>query len=419
MKGCVISLAIPLLALDIAAQQPSFHVQTADGHTSFHNGDPIVLNLTIATPTDGLYVVAPWVTPRGGEFDLDTVAVSPPTGWSDPLALYFKQGTLRTGHGWQWPPLVQTKPVHLALSLNQWVRFDEPGDYSVTFTTHRVSGATEKSDRPTLSSTVKLHIIAATPEWESARITEIRSRLPVDDPLKMDAAALRVLKYLGTPDAIDLLTKLMRNIGWYVEYEASIALDGVSDAIRSVAVQSMERRIAEPDFPVSVQFFTTFSFLQVKPGSDTDSIEVQTTASKAGLRSRVFASVPAKDVHARAQTVQTLLFFGRNQDARDAGANEFTAVRFVSRARYAQPDRRPAPALGHAARARFSADPAEAGRNFCYSRRSKFTLFNHRSEVGSVPAMLRPGSCRCARRSSATGWNGVAHHAGAGRRLPP
>jgi hypothetical protein len=312
MKGCAILAAILLPVLHITAQQPSFDIQTTDGQTTFHIGEPIVLNLTIATAVDGAYVAAPWATPRGGEFDLDTVAVSPATGWSDPLALYFKQRMIRTGHGWQWPPLEQAKPVHLALMLNQWVRFDEPGDYTVTITTHRISGATTNKNPPIPSASVKLHIIAATPEWQSARLAEIRSKVAVDDPLKMDTAALRALKYLGTPDAIDLLTRLMRNIGWYVESEASNALDCVSDAMRPVAIQAMERRIAEPDFPVSLQFFTTFEFLEVKPGSDTDSIYAQTAAGRAALWNKVFASLPAKDAHARAQTVQTLLFFGRN-----------------------------------------------------------------------------------------------------------
>lgn len=313
MKRCAISLAIPLLALHIAAaRQPAFDVQTADGQTTFHIGDPIVLNLTIATPADGLFVVGPWTTPRGGEFDLDTVAVSPSAGWSDPLALYFEQRRLITGHGWSWPPLEQAKPAHLSLTLNQWVRFDEPGDYAVTITTHRISRAATNKDRPTPSATVKLHIIAATPEWQSTRLAEIRSKLPVGDPLKMDANALKALMYLGTPEAIDYLTRLMRNIGWYVESDASIALDGLSDAMRPVAIQSMEKRIAEADFPVSLRFFATYSFLQVKPGSNTDSLEAQMIANKAVLWSKVFASVPAKDPHARAQTVQTLFFFGRD-----------------------------------------------------------------------------------------------------------
>ena len=312
MKVCAISLAGALLALHIAAQQPSLDVQTTDGRLTFHIGEPIVLSLTIATTVDGVYAVAPWVTPRGGEFDLDIVEVSPATGWSDPLALYFKQRMGRTGHGWAPPPLEQAKPVHLSLTLNQWVRFEEPGDYAVTITTHRIYSARGKKDRSAPSSTVKLHIIAAPPEWQSARLAEIRSKLPVDDPLKMDAAALSALMYLGTPDAIDLLTRLMRNLGWYVENDAGIALDGLSDAMRPVAIQAMERRIAEPDFPVSHRFFSTLSFLHVKPGSDTDSITAQLTANRTVLWLQVFASVPAKDEHARAQTVQTLLFFGRN-----------------------------------------------------------------------------------------------------------
>src|SRR5580658_8554839 len=126
MRGCAIALAIPLVAIHIAAQQPSLKVETSDGQLTYHTGEPISLNLTIATVVDGVYLVAPWTTPapRGGEFDLDTVTVSPATGWADPLALYFKQRMLMTGHGWPWPPLEQAKPVHLSINLNEWVRFD-------------------------------------------------------------------------------------------------------------------------------------------------------------------------------------------------------------------------------------------------------------------------------------------------------
>lgn len=322
MKRFAIPLAIPLLALHLVAQQssqqPSFEVQTADGRTTFHIGEPIVLNLTIATPTDSLYLVAPWVTPRGGEFDLDTIAVSPASGWSDPLPLYFTQTTYRMGHGWPWPALEKAKQVKLSLTLNPWVRFEEPGDYTITITTHRISSATGSKDPPTPRSTLKLHIIGATPEWQSARLADIRLRLPLEDPRNMDASALSALMYLGTPDAVDLLTKLMRNIGWYVESDASIALLGLSDAMRPVAIHSMQQRIAEPDFPVSAGFFTTFSFLQVKPGSNTSSIGTQLTASKAALWNKVFASVPSKDAQARAQTVQTLLWFARDVEMPEA-----------------------------------------------------------------------------------------------------
>jgi hypothetical protein len=49
MKGYSISLAIPLMALHMAAQQPSLNVETSDGRTTYHTGEPIAFNLTIAT----------------------------------------------------------------------------------------------------------------------------------------------------------------------------------------------------------------------------------------------------------------------------------------------------------------------------------------------------------------------------------
>lgn len=311
MRRGAVLLAVSLIALPMAAQQPSLEVQTADGRTTFHTGEPIVLNLTIATPVDGVYVAAPWKTPRGGEFDMDTIAVSPATGWSDPLALYFKQRMIRMGHGWQWPPLEKAKPAAIPMVLNDWVRFEQPGDYTVTVTTHRISGKTDEKERPTPSAAIRLHIEAARAEWQSARLEEIRLRLPVNDPLKFDEGALRELKYLGTPEAIDLLSRLMRNIGWYVEWEAAMGLDGLKDAMRPIALHAMDKRIAEADFPISPEFFSTYCFLQVRPGSEMESIEAQIGSSRAALWPKVFAAVASKEGKARAQTVQTLLFFGR------------------------------------------------------------------------------------------------------------
>ena len=54
MKSCAISLAIPLIALHIAAQQPSFEVQTRDGRLTYQTGEPIVLNLISAVVAPAL-----------------------------------------------------------------------------------------------------------------------------------------------------------------------------------------------------------------------------------------------------------------------------------------------------------------------------------------------------------------------------
>jgi len=78
IRGATLLFLLPL-ALPVVGQQPTLTVQPADNQTTFHIGEPIVLNLTIATPADREFVVAPWESGRGGEFDLDTVAATPAT----------------------------------------------------------------------------------------------------------------------------------------------------------------------------------------------------------------------------------------------------------------------------------------------------------------------------------------------------
>jgi hypothetical protein len=84
-------LAILLLAassLSAREPRPALNLQTANRQTAFHIGERIPLKLTFTSPNDTQYVVAPWSIGRGSEFDFESFAVTPSTGWSDPLATY-------------------------------------------------------------------------------------------------------------------------------------------------------------------------------------------------------------------------------------------------------------------------------------------------------------------------------------------
>lgn len=137
-----LGLAVLILATSSASAKelrPVLDVVTATGQTTFHIGERIALKLTFTSPNDAQYAIAPWSNGRGGEFDFERFDVSPSAGWSDPLTTYFAQDFLREGHGWSWPPLLKSKPVDVAIDLNQWVRFDDPGVYRVRVTSHRIS----------------------------------------------------------------------------------------------------------------------------------------------------------------------------------------------------------------------------------------------------------------------------------------
>jgi len=93
-----------------------------------------------------------------------------------------------------------------------------------------------------------------------------------------------------------------------------MGLIGLPESLRKIAVASMSKRIGEPDYPVTGLFFSTMELLQVKAGSNAESIRQQRAAVESGLWQTVLSAVPMKDPAARAQTVQTLLTINRNVD---------------------------------------------------------------------------------------------------------
>ena len=149
--------------------------------------------------------------------------MSPAAGWSDPLEMYFRQDLIRTGHGWSWPPLQKSKPVAASLDLNEWIRFDQPGDYTIKVTSFCVSKI-QGAVRYSLSKTIKLQIVPATPEWQNEKFKSIQSNLDLlDQPApqaqpgessqsrwerrgELFESARADLKYLATPAAVDEMT---------------------------------------------------------------------------------------------------------------------------------------------------------------------------------------------------------------------
>jgi len=309
-RGYTLGLAVLVLAVSsLSAQErrPALDVETANGQTVFHIDERIPLKLTFTSPNDTQYVIAPWSNGRGGEFDFESFDVSPLTGWSDPLATYFAQDLPRTGHGWSWPPLLKSKPVEISLDLNQWVRFDQPGVYRVKVISHRVGGVNRSGLQ---SNLIELHIVPAAAEWQDATLKRILPQLSSSGAVFEGAVA--DLRYLATPAAIDEMTGKLREGYAFIASECSMGLIGLPSAMGDVAIASMNHRIDEPDFPISPLFFSTMSLLHVSCGLTAESIRQQRQSFEAILWQTVFSSISKKEPLARAETVQTLLGFGRN-----------------------------------------------------------------------------------------------------------
>ena len=167
-----------LCSLPAAAQpaKPTLELRTATGQTIFHIGARISLALTLTGPDNKKYSIDTATYDRSGRLEIDTFSVSPESGWADPLAKYFSQGTFMGG-GLRGSDVLSPRPVRFTEDRNEQVRFDQPGAYTITATTHRIG--TKGKDlfprEPYLalaSNPVRIQIIPATPEWQSEKLEQ-------------------------------------------------------------------------------------------------------------------------------------------------------------------------------------------------------------------------------------------------------
>ena len=122
----------------MAAQEakPALELRLAAAQASFRIGERIVLTLTLTGPGNNKYSIDTASYDRSGRLDIDTFAVSPATGWSDPLAQYFSRGMF-DGGGLRGSEMLSRKPISFSADLNEHIRFDQPGTYTITATSHR------------------------------------------------------------------------------------------------------------------------------------------------------------------------------------------------------------------------------------------------------------------------------------------
>src|SRR6185437_5816088 len=149
---------------------------------------------------------------RSGRLGIESYEVSPSSGFSDPLAAYFSGGFI--GGGLSGIAELSSKPYTMHRDLNEWVRFDSAGDYTVVVHITRVFSLDKANlhvrEMTVTSNPIKLHIIAATPEWQKATLVRAVQALapehntygPVPDET---AGAIADLRFLGSTDVIPVL----------------------------------------------------------------------------------------------------------------------------------------------------------------------------------------------------------------------
>jgi hypothetical protein len=185
-------------------------------------------------------------------------------------------------------------------------------------TSHRIGDSLDAnrtilhpSDLILKSNPIHLKILPANSSWQEAKLAAIIDELsthPAAPGIQPPAreAAVADLRYLGTPEAAQVMAQHLREDEPTMMYQCAFGLIGLPKTVRPKAIAAMDKLTLDPDFPVSSWFLITLTVLQIVAQEPEKQQTERVQLSEATWES-VLEALPAKRGSARAATVQTLL----------------------------------------------------------------------------------------------------------------
>ena len=274
-------------------------IRTHGGRAVFQIGEMIELELLFTSSAPKKYlVVASDVTSRISPAGRITVA--PLTGWDDPVGDFNQlcpAMTFMSVLGGTLP--LSRKPIILSLTLNDWVRFKEPGQYQIAVEPQRVGTANPERLLTLNSNRLPLTIVPAAPQWQEEMLRNSVAGLdatastldlePGQHPARWQATD--ILRYLGTPAAARELARQLKSNDLTFHHGFLSGL--VQSPARDAVLKQMEGLLADRNFPVDDHFPCAMSFVAL--GSDrTAQTAVQQKALEARFRDELRSALKYK-----------------------------------------------------------------------------------------------------------------------------
>jgi len=193
----------------------------------------------------------------------------PPHGWSDPLAACWLWDSGGGSSG--APEAAEAGRVELPVPLNDWVRFEAPGDYTVTCSTIRALPPDAKTDYdspgriPLRAPPLTLHLVAPDVAWQARTMAATKAyldRYPISDPIfEPQERALSCLAWLGTEAAYKVPLEACTGNGW----DRTWLRLGFYWYGRPGATRLIEQVAAEPTVAVDDGLVSLYEALAVPP----------------------------------------------------------------------------------------------------------------------------------------------------------
>ena len=329
----------------------SFQIQTNNNQTRFRQGEVISLQLSFSSSQPKKYRLNAAGYDRSGRLNMDTFHVDPSTGTSDPLSDYFNFTLMFMGGGLRTYPSLESKPYVVNIDLNEWCRFDRPGKYRLYVTSPRVGtgyfGEIGNQAIVLTSNVIELEVVPADAAWARQTLAAATAILDAKNNSEKHREACRVLRFLGTKQAVSELVKRFdgsdSDSGCWSEIDFGLR----STPHRALAITEMESQLAAADFPVTSQFLRVLAFLSYlqqngppPPDRQNDGEEAIKLRRKAferrqeiydqiteSYRQQLLAAVLTKAKRARAVSLDTLLSTTTHaKDSKNQDKNEDQAT---------------------------------------------------------------------------------------------
>jgi hypothetical protein len=331
---------------DLAGRQPAAvtFVITAP-KAEFFFGEVIPLELKFTSTQPRTFAADSRLQDRVGRMNyIEEFVVDPVSLSEDPL-----QG-LPGGEGGMGglsggPVLLSEKPFAFERVLNEWVRFRQPREYRayvVSRRVGRVEGTGQSDFRMRLwepgkageiaSNILTLKILPAPATWVREQMAAAKKVLdapaaPNDETAKERLRAIRVLRFLDSPEAAE---ELVRRLTEGQDVDSFSAYMGVlGSPFRKQLLPLMEQRLIAADQPVWARYLDTLAQMAELEASGGPMAVYPKNAAEQKLwqeelkrrtdvqaqkrneyAARLIASLPAKQPEARAISLNTLLNFG-------------------------------------------------------------------------------------------------------------
>ena len=322
----VIASSGGVLCRPIAAQQAapvpvnddSPHIQISASSSVFRQGELIPITLSFTSKSANRYQINMATYDRSGRMMYERFLAEPTDGANDPLLVYFKSAyTPFLVGGITNFKFLSDSPYDIRLDLNEWLRFDSPGHYRITATSRRVSDAPGNMNfykgviQDLKSNSVEFEIVKPDNTWQKEQLDKILIDLDHSSskpgPLMSEsrAAALRGLRYLGSPEAAVELARHIRGeenqLDWYCMFGL------IGSPSRLAGYEEMKKLLIDPDFPVGNVFLNAIAVVPLDSAESAERLKQQREVNWKAARSTLTTAISTKRGRALATSVDTIL----------------------------------------------------------------------------------------------------------------